>query len=86
MCGRFTLRTPPPLLAEVFAVEARPNLAARYNIAPSQDILVVRAIGETGAREFAPSAFSLLVGTCEPRRSSTSAPARTLAGEGIDRS
>ena len=53
MCGRFTLRTPPPVLAEIFAVDARPNLAARYNIAPSQDILVVRAIGDAGAREFA---------------------------------
>ncbi len=54
MCGRFTLRTPASELAEIFEVEARPNLAARYNIAPSQDILVTRAAGGEGAkREFA---------------------------------
>ena len=53
MCGRFTLRTPAADLAEIFAVDARPNLAARYNIAPSQDILVVRATGGGGGREFA---------------------------------
>ena len=53
MCGRFTLRTPAADLAEEFEVDERPNLAARYNIAPSQDILVVRAAREGGGREFA---------------------------------
>ena len=53
MCGRFTLRTPASDLAEHFAVDARPNLAARHNIAPSQDILVVRANRPGGMREFA---------------------------------
>ena len=54
MCGRFTLRTPAAELAEIFEVAARPNLAARYNIAPGQDILVTRAAGgEGGGREFA---------------------------------
>lgn len=53
MCGRFTLRTPSPELAEIFVVDGRPNLAARYNIAPSQDILVARAVDEAGGREFA---------------------------------
>ena len=46
MCGRFTLRTPAHQLAEAFGVEVRANLAARYNIAPSQDIAVVRAAPE----------------------------------------
>ncbi|MFP6729835.1 MAG: SOS response-associated peptidase [Alphaproteobacteria bacterium] len=53
MCGRFTLRTPAADLAGEFDVDERPNLAARYNIAPSQDILVVRAAGEGGDRAFA---------------------------------
>ena len=60
MCGRFTLRTPAADLAEIFAVDARPNLAARYNIAPSQDILVVRAAGGGGVREFAMPRWGLV--------------------------
>ena len=61
MCGRFTLRTPATDLAEIFAVDARPNLAARYNIAPSQDILVVRAgSGPSPAREFAMPRWGLV--------------------------
>ena len=43
MCGRFTLRTTAYKIAEAFGVEVRANLAARYNIAPSQDIAAVRA-------------------------------------------
>jgi len=42
MCGRFTLRTPASVLAEQFAVFEMPPLAARYNIAPSQPVPVVR--------------------------------------------
>ena len=54
MCGRFTLRTPVAELAEIFEAAARPDLAARYNIAPGQDILVARAAaGGDGGREFA---------------------------------
>ena len=52
MCGRFTLRTPAYKLAEAFGVEVRVNLAARYNIAPSQDIAALRAAGDSG-RELA---------------------------------
>lgn len=46
MCGRFTLRTPAYKLAEAFGIEVRANLAARYNIAPSQDIAALRVDGE----------------------------------------
>ena len=42
MCGRFPLRTPAADLAEIFAVDERPNLAARYNIAPTQPVPVLR--------------------------------------------
>lgn len=41
MCGRFTLTTPEELIAEVFALDERPRLLARYNIAPSQQIAAV---------------------------------------------
>lgn len=42
MCGRFTLRTPAHALAEAFGVPERPNLAPRYNIAPTQAVAAVR--------------------------------------------
>lgn len=42
MCGRYTLSTPPELLAEHFALDAVPTgLDARYNIAPSQEVPVI---------------------------------------------
>ena len=43
MCGRFTLTTPAELVAEAFGLDAVPDLVARYNIAPSQPVPVVRA-------------------------------------------
>jgi len=42
MCGRFTLRTPAHRLAAAFGVDALPNLAPRYNIAPTQEIVAIR--------------------------------------------
>ena len=45
MCGRFTLHAPPDVLQEHFGVDEAPAMPASYNIAPSQDIAVVRAGG-----------------------------------------
>ncbi len=42
MCGRFTLRAPGGVVAERFAVFDVPPFTARYNIAPSQPVAVVR--------------------------------------------
>jgi putative SOS response-associated peptidase YedK len=42
MCGRFVLHTPPESLAEYFDIDAIPDLAASYNIAPSQPVAAVR--------------------------------------------
>lgn len=42
MCGRFASSTPPERLAEEFEVEEVPEMDARYNIAPTQDVLTVR--------------------------------------------
>jgi putative SOS response-associated peptidase YedK len=50
MCGRFTLTTPAELVAEAFGLDAIPDLEARYNVAPSQPVAVVRA-GASGRRE-----------------------------------
>jgi putative SOS response-associated peptidase YedK len=43
MCGRFTLTSTPEELARRFGLDAPPALAPRYNIAPGQDVLAVRA-------------------------------------------
>jgi putative SOS response-associated peptidase YedK len=55
MCGRFTLRTPATLLIEHFDLDVRyeAQLALfdpRYNIAPTQDVVVVRADPANGQR------------------------------------
>src|SRR4029450_12501126 len=55
MCGRFTLRTPMTVLIEHFDLDVRgdrqlPLFEARYNIAPTQEILVVRSDPENGRR------------------------------------
>jgi len=42
MCGRFTLKTTPQRLRERFALAAAPDdVAPRYNIAPTQPVLVI---------------------------------------------
>ncbi len=51
MCGRFFLQRDPAGLARYFeTVNATPNHAASWNIAPTQDSLVVRRHPETGER------------------------------------
>ena len=42
MCGRLSLTTPAQVVADHFDVAEVPSLAPRYNIAPSQTIVVVR--------------------------------------------
>jgi putative SOS response-associated peptidase YedK len=42
MCGRFTLRTPPKDLIEVFQLLRTLEMTPRYNIAPTQPVAVVR--------------------------------------------
>lgn len=55
MCGRFTLRTPAPVLIGQFDVEVSAErqlelFAPRYNIAPTQEIVVLRADTSIGQR------------------------------------
>ncbi|HEX5472609.1 MAG TPA: SOS response-associated peptidase [Lacipirellulaceae bacterium] len=55
MCGRFTLRTSPNVLIDHFDLDVRgarqlPLFEARYNIAPTQEILVVRVDPADGRR------------------------------------
>jgi putative SOS response-associated peptidase YedK len=42
MCGRFVLENTPEQLMKVYRLSSRPDLSPRYNIAPSQQIAIVR--------------------------------------------
>lgn len=41
MCGRYTLSTPSDAIGEQFGVDVVPELKARFNIAPSQEAIIV---------------------------------------------
>ncbi len=45
MCGRYALHSNPQVIGLEFALGAVPDFAARYNIAPTARVLVVRAPG-----------------------------------------
>ena len=51
MCGRFTLTSPAEVVAEFFGLAGQLVLTPRFNIAPTQSVLVVRERGERSARE-----------------------------------
>jgi putative SOS response-associated peptidase YedK len=51
MCGRFTLTDPDADLAVQFNLPEIPDLAPRYNIAPTQPVAAVRLNVESAARE-----------------------------------
>ena len=53
MCGRFTLRSSPKVIAETFGLSEPPHLQPHFNIAPSQSVAVVRQQPETHQRELA---------------------------------
>ncbi len=50
MCGRFTLTAAGQALADEFELQDVPQLAPRYNIAPSQDVAVILLDGERAQR------------------------------------
>src|SRR5262245_40066824 len=51
MCGRFTLKTSPRRIAEMFRLQRLGEFDPRFNIAPSQPVLAVRLNAENGERE-----------------------------------
>lgn len=53
MCGRFTLFEPDKILAREFGISDIPPLSPRYNIAPSQPVMAVRASATETGREIA---------------------------------
>jgi len=52
MCGRFILKTPFSELVRLYNLTNSVNLAPRYNVAPTQDVAVVRS-SPTGGRTLA---------------------------------
>ncbi|MDQ4060020.1 MAG: SOS response-associated peptidase [Pseudomonadota bacterium] len=60
MCGRYSLTLPPEAVRRLFAYADQPNFPPRYNIAPTQPILTVRA--ERGARKAALARWGLIPG------------------------
>lgn len=52
MCGRYMITSPLEAVRALFGVEEGLNLAPRYNVAPTQDVPVVR-LGEDGQRHLA---------------------------------
>jgi putative SOS response-associated peptidase YedK len=80
MCGRFVLDSPPDLIAASFGLDEVPALTPRYNIAPSQDIPVIRA--PAGIRECVFTRWGLVPAwSKEPRAeySTINARAETVA-------
>jgi len=59
MCGRFSLTSPIEGLRALFGFDELPNLQPRYNIAPTQDIAVVRN-REGAGREFVSMRWGLV--------------------------
>jgi putative SOS response-associated peptidase YedK len=51
MCGRFTVTSPLDQILDLFALEDGPDLGPRYNVAPTQEALVVRTRAEARERE-----------------------------------
>src|SRR3954467_5600994 len=49
MCGRYTVRSIQPI-AELFGIALPPEFQPRFNIAPTQDVPVVRAAEGAGRR------------------------------------
>ena len=80
MCGRFTL-TRVDEVVSVFELNERPELEVRYNIAPSQEVLVVRPSAE-GDRRASFMKWGLI-----PRisRSSDPPPCINARSETVDR-
>jgi putative SOS response-associated peptidase YedK len=52
MCGRFVTIIPPEELAKIFALIEKPQLEHRYNVAPNQQVAVVRSIDDQNVMSF----------------------------------
>lgn len=53
MCGRYVVTTPGEVLAELFELDEKPHLTPRFNVAPTQEVAIVRRRADGGSRELA---------------------------------
>jgi putative SOS response-associated peptidase YedK len=60
MCGRYLLTSPVDLLRQLFRFMERPNLGPRYNIAPTQEVPIVRLSREGDRRELLQARWGLV--------------------------
>ena len=60
MCGRYLLTTPVDALGQLFRFMERPNLGPRYNIAPTQDVPMVRRTRAGDGRELLMARWGLV--------------------------
>jgi len=60
MCGRFLLTTPAEAIAALLWLESLPEIEARYNIAPTQPIGIVRARSLAQDREWVSARWGLV--------------------------
>lgn len=79
MCGRYTITTPPEPMRELFGFEEHPNFPARYNVAPTQPVPIIRI--ESGRRRFALVRWGLVPSWAkeEPQSLLINARAETIA-------
>jgi putative SOS response-associated peptidase YedK len=60
MCGRYMMTSPVEALRQLFLFEERPNLMPRYNVAPTQDVPIVRLSRDGQARELIMARWGLV--------------------------
>lgn len=85
MCGRFTLRTPSAALIDHFDLDVRgdrqlPLFEARYNIAPTQEILVVRKDTADGQPTGAMMRWGLIPSWSTGRKAGAQGGAHVVSG------
>lgn len=79
MCGRFNLTASGEEIAEAFDLDQAPQLSPRYNIAPTQPVVVVRLEAGTNARGLSTLRWGLVpVGAPETDRGHINARAETV--------
>jgi putative SOS response-associated peptidase YedK len=60
MCGRFTLRITPEVFANWYQVAEPPEIVPRYNIAPTQPVLIVRSDSSGSQRDWSFAHWGLI--------------------------
>jgi putative SOS response-associated peptidase YedK len=68
MCGRYTLRARLNLLLPLYAAESRIAWEPRFNIAPTQPVVAVRALPESSSRELVLLRWGLIPSWAEDAR------------------